>query len=599
VSFTPADDMWQESDETIIVSISTGAYNIGSPSSATLTIHDNDHSPTDISLSNSSVAENQSSGATVGNLSTTDGDAGDTFTYSLVSGTGSADNSSFAISGNHLNTAASFDYETKNSYSVRVRSTDAAGHTVEKAFTISVTNVNEAPVITSNGGGSTASVSIAKNTTAVTTVTATDPDAGAALSYSKSGGADSSQFSINCSTGVLTFTSAPDFDSPTDANGDNVYVVDVQASDGSLTDVQTISVTVTNVNEAPVITSNGGGSAASVSIAENRGNDRHRYRSRCRHVALTVNFVLSGDAENGVDYEELDSSVTFAATEAHAWVTITPIADGVIDDDESVILTLTSTSSLACEVSTTALSDTLTITDGTEEIDWWITGHTETEPASDLPGDATATGFTLHLSSPVADNVYFLLSIDGGDATEVDDYSLPADMMAMVFAGADSADFSIPIAFDLLAEDTENIEASAVPGDYSQSGSGWFLSSTSSQSATAYIDDNGLHDSYLHLDLDNDADNNGAIDEMDDPIEATTPGRSMCVNSDDDDGDSTTDSAETGPIDGEDDLEELDIHFAAASAYDCMTLTLSTDSGTASSVAMWTTADKGTGLTMS
>ena len=55
--------------------------------------------PTDIALSPSSVAENQPSGTTVGTLSTTDPDAGNTFTYTLVSGTGSTDNASFTIVG--------------------------------------------------------------------------------------------------------------------------------------------------------------------------------------------------------------------------------------------------------------------------------------------------------------------------------------------------------------------------------------------------------------------------------------------------------------------------------------------------------------------
>ncbi len=122
----------------------------------------------------------------------------------------------------------------------------------EKAFTITVTNVNEAPVITSNGGGTTASVSVPENTTAVTTVTATDPDAGTTLTYSISGGADATKFTINSATGVLTFVSAPNFESKTDANSDGVYEVTVSVSDGALSDTQSISVTVTNVNEAPV-----------------------------------------------------------------------------------------------------------------------------------------------------------------------------------------------------------------------------------------------------------------------------------------------------------------------------------------------------------
>jgi len=81
----------------------------------------------------------------VGNLSTTDPDVGNTFTYSLVTGTGSTDNSFFTIDGDQLETAIAFDFETKNSYDIRVRTTDQGGLFFEKQLTINVTNVNEAP----------------------------------------------------------------------------------------------------------------------------------------------------------------------------------------------------------------------------------------------------------------------------------------------------------------------------------------------------------------------------------------------------------------------------------------------------------------------
>ena len=131
---------------------------------------------------------------------------------------------------------------------------------------------NAPPTITSNGGGDTAAVSIAENTTAVTTVTATDPDVGQTLSYSIIGGADASKFTIGSSTGALSFVTAPNFELPTDAGGNNVYDVIVQVSDGhGGIDTQAIAVTVTDVfeNSAPIITSNGGGNTATVSIAEN------------------------------------------------------------------------------------------------------------------------------------------------------------------------------------------------------------------------------------------------------------------------------------------------------------------------------------------
>ena len=80
------------------------------------------------------------------------------------------------------------------------------------------------------------------------------------FTYSIVGGADAAPFTINATTGVLTFVCAPNFEAPTDAGGNNVYDVTVQVSDGTLTDTQAIAVTVTNVNEnAPVITSDGGG----------------------------------------------------------------------------------------------------------------------------------------------------------------------------------------------------------------------------------------------------------------------------------------------------------------------------------------------------
>ena len=105
------------------------------------------------------------------------------------------------------------------------------------------------PVITSNGGGPTASISVPENTTAVTTVVATDPENGT-ITYSITGGADAAKFSIDPLTGVLTFNTAPDFEVPTDANLDNNYEVEVTVTDaGNLTDVQDIAVTVTDVNE--------------------------------------------------------------------------------------------------------------------------------------------------------------------------------------------------------------------------------------------------------------------------------------------------------------------------------------------------------------
>ena len=129
------------------------------------------------------------------------------------------------------------------------------GHTATKKITIRVGDgENDNPVITSDGGGAAATKSVAENTTAVTTVVASDD--GPSMTYSIVGGADQGKFTINASSGALSFVAPPDFEAPTDADGNNSYVVTVRASDGTLFDEQTITVNVTNANDiAPVITS--------------------------------------------------------------------------------------------------------------------------------------------------------------------------------------------------------------------------------------------------------------------------------------------------------------------------------------------------------
>ena len=79
--------------------------------------------------------------------------------------------------------------------------------------------------------GSSANLSVAENTTAVITLTAIDSE-DSINGYSISGGADSGKFSINASSGVLSFNTAPNYESPADASGNNDYIVEVQVSSG-------------------------------------------------------------------------------------------------------------------------------------------------------------------------------------------------------------------------------------------------------------------------------------------------------------------------------------------------------------------------------
>ena len=139
-------------------------------------------------------------------------------------------------------------------YEVRVQATNAEGTSAWSAAATATTTAapNEAPTFSTP-----AAFSVAENTTAAGTVTATDADADDSVTgYTITGGADQAKFSIDTNTGALTFNTAPNFEAPADADTDNAYIVEVTATSGTssreLTATQAITVTVTDVGgEAP------------------------------------------------------------------------------------------------------------------------------------------------------------------------------------------------------------------------------------------------------------------------------------------------------------------------------------------------------------
>jgi hypothetical protein len=94
----------------------------------------------------------------IGLFTTTDPDDTTGFAYSLVAGTGDTDNSSFTIVGDQLRSNAIFDFETKSSYTILVRTTDIEGSFFNKQFTITVADVNERPAIVVLNGGANVAV---------------------------------------------------------------------------------------------------------------------------------------------------------------------------------------------------------------------------------------------------------------------------------------------------------------------------------------------------------------------------------------------------------------------------------------------------------
>jgi uncharacterized lipoprotein YbaY len=158
----------------------------------TITVNDLNEGPTDINISNSSIEENNTINGIIGTLSATDPESG-TLTFSLVSGI--ADHAAFFISGNTLMIKSVTNYETKNSYAVRIRVTDQGGLYFDKDFTITINNVNENPtdILLSNSVITENNLANAE----VGTLTAADPDNGNTFTFSlAANGTDNAAFSI-------------------------------------------------------------------------------------------------------------------------------------------------------------------------------------------------------------------------------------------------------------------------------------------------------------------------------------------------------------------------------------------------------------------
>lgn len=138
------------------------------------------------------------------------------------------------------------DSNHDNVYDLQLTATDASGQQYVRTLSITVMNVNEAPIITS-----AAAVSVTEDTAAtVLDIKAQDEDGdkeGSGLTYSIIGGADRSFFVVDTNTGVLTFQAVPDYDAPSDADKNNVYEVTVSVTDsGGLSNGKTFNVTVGN-----------------------------------------------------------------------------------------------------------------------------------------------------------------------------------------------------------------------------------------------------------------------------------------------------------------------------------------------------------------
>ena len=229
------------------------------------------------------------------------------------------------------------DADTDNVYMVTVVASDGT-YSDTHDVTVTVTNVDEAPpVITGD-----AAPNYAENGTGpVATYLATDPES-ATITWTLEGD-DAADFDIS-SSGVLTFKSSPDHETPADADTDNVYMVTVVASDGTYSDTHDVTVTVTNVDEAPVITGD-----AAPNYAENGTGPVAAYLATDPESA-TITWTLEGD--DAADFDISSSGVlTFKSSPDHetpadadtdnVYMVTVVASDGTYSDTHDVTVTVT------------------------------------------------------------------------------------------------------------------------------------------------------------------------------------------------------------------------------------------------------------------
>ena len=224
-----------------------------------------------------SIAENAQADALVGGrVTATDPDQGNTVRYEFALPVPTL----FTIDGGsgqiRVKTAETLDYETAPSHIVTVKALDSSNASDTVQVTIEVTDVNERPVVRRSSGMGPFSI-VENSGTDVGRFVATDPE-GRVVTWSLATSGDHGRFEIDAANGALSFKEAPDYES-SDLGLDKAYTVTVQATEVDDGDTQTleltgdldVTVTITNVNEPPVVRRSSGTGA--FSIEENSGRD--------------------------------------------------------------------------------------------------------------------------------------------------------------------------------------------------------------------------------------------------------------------------------------------------------------------------------------
>ena len=305
----------------------------------TITVTDQNDAPT-LNDAAFSLPENSANGTAVGMVTATDPDVGQTFTYSITAGNGAG---GFAIDANTgaitVADSLALDFEVTPSFSLTVTAIDSGAPPLSDTATVSITltDVNDAPV------ASDMAFTVAENSanaTVVGTYTATDQDAGQTLGYSITGGPDAALFAIDASSGQITVANSAGLDFESGV----VRLLQITATDdgaGNLSDIATVLITLTDVNEAPTAND------ANFSVPEDSaaGTPVGTVIATDPDAGATLNYAITAGNTNGAFAINASSGAITVANQSEITVGASfsltvQVDDGTFNDTATVAVTV-------------------------------------------------------------------------------------------------------------------------------------------------------------------------------------------------------------------------------------------------------------------
>ncbi len=471
------DDAILEDNETVIVTL-TGTDDtdvtvstVPGANTATVTIADDDSATVSITANDSTAAEPGDDGQFTVTMSATS-DKDTVINYSVTGTTGSGSDFT-ALSGSVTILAGS------TSAVIDVETIDNAILEDNETVIVTLTGTDDTDVTVSTApGANTATVTIADNDTATVSITANDP-AAAEL-------ANDGQFTVTMSAAsdkdtVINYSVAGTAGSGADFTalsgnvtilaGSTSAVIDVATIDDAiLEDNETVIVTLTGTDDSDVTVSTApGANTATVTIADNdtatvsiTANDPAAAEpgddgqftvtmSAASDKDTIVNYSVTGTAGSGSDFTALSGSVTILAGATSAVIDVATIDDAILEDNETVIVTLTGSDDSDVTVSTAPGANTATVT--IADNDTATVSITANDPAAAEPGDDGQ--FTVTMSAASDKDTIVNYSVTGTAGSGSDFTALSGSVT--ILAGATSAVINVATIDNAILEDNETV----------------------------------------------------------------------------------------------------------------------------------------------